>query len=113
MGIGADGRFRRLEVDLCIMWLAIAVTVSLLSLPPRGSDPHYFSYLQLRPNFSPFSSRNHPSLVNCGIGNEKGDSLVFLFFFYFNQLQSSCKEAIFSVSSNHSWDLISRHATVQ
>lgn len=81
MGIGADGRFRRPEVGLCIMWLAIAVTVSLLSLPLRGSDPHYFSYLRLRLNFSLFSSRNHPSLVNCGIGNGKGDSLAFFFLF--------------------------------
>lgn len=39
VGTGADGRFRRLEVGLCIMWPAIAVTVSVLSLPLRGSDP--------------------------------------------------------------------------
>ena len=39
VGTGADGRFRRLEVGLCIMWPAIAVTVSVLSPPPRGSDP--------------------------------------------------------------------------
>lgn len=74
MGIGADGRFRRLEVGLCIMWLAVAVTVSPLSFPLRGSDPHYFSYLRLRLNFCPFSSRNRPSLVNCGIGDGEGDS---------------------------------------
>lgn len=30
-GDGADGRSRRAEVGLCIMWLAAAVTVSLLS----------------------------------------------------------------------------------
>lgn len=37
-GAGADGRFRRLEVGLCIVWLAVAVTVSLLSLLLRGSS---------------------------------------------------------------------------
>lgn len=36
MGTGADGRSRRLEVGLCIMWPAIAVTVSLLSLSTEG-----------------------------------------------------------------------------
>lgn len=35
VGTGTDGRFRRVEVGLCIMWLVIAVTVSLLS-PPLG-----------------------------------------------------------------------------
>lgn len=30
-GGGADGSFRRAEVGLCIMWLAAAVAVSLLS----------------------------------------------------------------------------------
>lgn len=30
-GDGADGRFRRPEVAACIMWLAAAVAVSLLS----------------------------------------------------------------------------------
>lgn len=111
VGTGADGRFRRLEVGLCIMWLAIAVTVSLLSLPQKGSDPHRPSYLRVRLSFFHFPSRNRPSLVNCGTGHVKGDSVSF-FFYHFNQLQSSCKEAIFLVSSlNHLWDLISRHAT--
>lgn len=55
VGTGADGRFRRLEVGLCIMWLAIAVTVSLLSLPLWGSDPHRSSYLRVRLSFFPFS----------------------------------------------------------
>lgn len=40
VGTGADGRFRRLEVGLCIMWLGIAVTVSVLSLSQRRSDLH-------------------------------------------------------------------------
>lgn len=94
MGTGADGRFRRLEVGLCIMWPGIAVTVSLLSLPQRRSDPHSSSYLRVRVLFfPPFPSRNFPKLVNCCAGNMKGDSLTF-FFFHVNQLESSCKERL-------------------
>lgn len=79
VGTGADGRFRRLEVGLCIMWPAVAVTVSLLSLPPRGSDPRRPSYLWGETFVSPPSpSRNRPSSVNCGIANVKGDSVTFI-----------------------------------
>lgn len=67
MGNSADGRFRGLKVGLCIMWLAFAVTVSVLSLPLRGSDPHRPSYLRVRLSFSPFPSRNLPSLANWGV----------------------------------------------
>lgn len=77
VGTGADGRFRRLEVGLCIMWLANAVTVSLLSLPLRGSDPHCPCYLQVELRFSPLPSRNCPVLVDGGTGHVKGDSVVF------------------------------------
>lgn len=77
VGTGADGRFRRLEVGLCIMWLAVAVTVSLLSLPLRGSDPHRPLICGLGLVSPPFPSRNRPSLVNYGIGNVKGDSVAF------------------------------------
>lgn len=76
VGTGADGRFRRLEVALCIMWLAIAVTVSLLSLPLWGPIPTVPLICEL--DFSsPFPSQNRPSLVNCGIGHVKGDSVAF------------------------------------
>lgn len=49
-GDAADGRFRRAEVGLCIMWLR---------LPLISSDPHRPCYLRLRP-LSPFPSRNGP-----------------------------------------------------
>jgi len=62
VGTGADGRFRRLEVGLCIVWLAFAVTVSLLSPPLRRSSPCSSSYLRVRLRFSPFLSRNFNQL---------------------------------------------------
>lgn len=111
VGNSADGRFGRLKVGLCIMWLAFAVTVSVLSLPLWGSDPHRPSYLRVSLSFSPFPSRNRPSLVNWGVVVMWKVTLSpSVFPPRFNQ--SSCKDAIFFVSSlNHLWDLISRHAT--
>lgn len=80
VGNGADGRFRRLEVSLCIMWPAVAVTVSLLSLPLSGSDPRRRSYLRVRPGFSPFPSRNRSLCREMGHGGHvKGDSVAFWF----------------------------------
>lgn len=109
-GNGADGRFRRLEVGLCIMWLAFAVTVSLLSPPRRGSDPQHPSYLRVRLSFCSFPSRNPPSSVDWGsVAMWKVTLFCLPFFPHFNR--RSCKEAIFLVSSgNHLRDLISRHA---
>lgn len=95
------------------MWLAIAVTVSLLSLPLRGSDPHRFSYLRVRLSFSPFSFPESSQFSELWHWQcERWLCSLFPPFFHLNQLQSSHKEAIFLVSSlNHLWDLISRHAS--
>lgn len=75
VGNGADGRFGRLKVGLCIMWPAFAVTVSLLSPPQRGSDAHRASYLWVGLSLSPFPSRNRPIFSQLGhCGHVKGDS---------------------------------------
>lgn len=103
VGTGADGRFRRLKVGLCIMWLAIAVTVSLLSLPLRGSDPHHPSYLQVGLRFFPLPSRNRPVWWT--------GMLVMWKVTLLSSLQPTAKfmlrSHLFVSSLNHLWDLIS------
>lgn len=90
VGNGADGRFRRLEVDLCIMWPAIAVTVSVLSLPLWGSDPNI--PLICAYDFLPFSflessqCREQWASWSC-------EMWLCCLSVFIHRLQSSCKEA--------------------
>lgn len=77
-GNGADGRFRRPKVGLCVVWLALAATVSLLSPPRRGSDPHRPSYLAGSPRFLRFSFPESSQFCELGHrGRVKGDSAAF------------------------------------
>lgn len=61
-GDGADRGFRRDEVALCIMWLAAAVTVSLLS-PPSPTAPVICGRDFASPLFLPGTA---PVRWNCG-----------------------------------------------
>lgn len=88
MGTGADGRSRRLEVGLCIMWPAIAVTVSLLSLSTEGGPIPTALICRLDTVSPPPFSRNHPRLVNCGI--MKGDSADMYSSFSDNVKEAKC-----------------------
>lgn len=102
MGTGADGRFRRLEVGLCIMWPAIAVTVSLLSLPPRGSGT---PPLLLSTETSSLPHFAFPRIVpvwrNRGIRCVKGDSVVFFLLLLFTVHVKKPSFFIFLSSLNH------------
>lgn len=72
---------------LCVVRLDVAVTVSSLSAPPMGSDPHHLSYLRLRLGFFGFCFPEwFLGLVNGGIGHVKSDS-VCVDFSYFNELE--------------------------
>lgn len=79
---------------------AFAVTPCLLSPPQQGSGAHRPAYLSpsaLQPSAFPQTSHLYPTCCQ------------LLWWLRLLRTQSSCKEAS---SSNLSWDLISRHATL-